>query len=149
MHSCSAADALAANSSPLQTLSLRLKPCSMRLLLSSALLFLWACSSSHSDEQRRPIDRVHQDRRCIEAVNLYGHEPTGGVVSSESIAKDVAYRYLKAVYPNDRHLRPMIATLSNGVWTVNGTLPGPSTGGVAGIALCQSNGRVLEITHEK
>ena len=121
----------------------------MRFLLTSALLCLSACSSGHSDEERRPLDRVHQDRRCAQALNLYGHEPIGGVVSSERIAKEVAYAYLKAIYPNDRHLRPMTAILSNGVWAVNGTLPKGSIGGVAGIALCQSNGRVLEITHGK
>jgi len=70
-------------------------------------------------------------------------------VNSESIAKDVAYAYLKGVYPNDRHLRPMTATSTDGVWTVNGTLPSGSVGGVAGITLCQSNGRVLEIAHGK
>jgi hypothetical protein len=125
------------------------KPHSMRLPLASALLFSSACSSGHSDDQRRALDRVHQDRRCAEAVNLYGREPAGGAVSTESIAKDVAYAYLKSLYPNDRHLRPMTATLTDGVWTVNGTLPTGSVGGAGGIALCQSNGRVLEITHGK
>jgi hypothetical protein len=121
----------------------------MRLLLASVLLLVSACSSGSSDEQRRPLDRAHQDRRCAEALNLYGHEPENGVVSSESIAKGVAHAYLKSTYPEDHHLRPMTAILSNGVWTLTGTLPTGSIGGVAGIAICQSNGRVLEITHSK
>lgn len=70
-----------------------------------------------------------------------------GVVSSESVAIAVAYAYLKVVYPDDRHLRPMRASLEHGVWTVNGTLPKGWIGGVAGISICQSNGRVLEIAH--
>lgn len=120
----------------------------MRLVLASVLL-LAGCSSAHSDERRRPLDRLHQDSRCAETVNLYGHEPDDGVVSSESIAVDVAYAYLKAIYPDDRYLRPMRARLNNGVWVVNGSLPKHMLGGVAGISLCQSNGRVLEITHGK
>jgi len=121
----------------------------MRLLFASTLFVVSACSSSHSDEQRRPLDRTHQDQRCAEPVDLYGREPQDGIVSSPSIAEDVAYTYLQAIYPNDRHLRPMTATLKNGVWTVNGRLPKGSVGGVAGITLCQSNGRVLEIAHGK
>jgi hypothetical protein len=120
----------------------------MRLLLAS-LFFVTACSSGRADEQRHELDRVNGDRRCAEPVNIYGHEPESGVVSTASIAKNVAFSYLKVVYPEDRHLSPMSATLSNGVWTVRGTLPEPSIGGVAGITLCQSNGRVLEIAHGK
>jgi hypothetical protein len=125
----------------------------MRLFFASALFLVAACSSEHRDEQRRPLDALHQDTRCKEAASFDKREPHhrvlshAGLISSESIAKDVAYSYLKAVYPDDRYLRPMTATLSNGVWTVNGTLPKAMLGGVAGIALCQSNGRVLEIAH--
>jgi hypothetical protein len=121
----------------------------MRFVLAAAILSVSACSPNKGDEQQRQLDRVHQDRRCAEPVSLYSHEPTNGIASSERIAKDVAFAYLKGIYPNDRHLRPMTATLSNGVWTVNGTLPKGSIGGVAGLTLCQSNGRVLEIAHGK
>jgi hypothetical protein len=121
----------------------------VRSTLTSALLVVSACSSSNPDEQRQSLDRLHQDRRCAEAVNLYGNEPEGGVVSSVGVAEDVAFRYLSAIYPDDRHIRPMRASLRNGVWTVNGTLPKDWIGGVAGIELCQSNGRVLTIAHGK
>jgi hypothetical protein len=125
----------------------------MRLLLASALLLVSACSSDHSDERHRPLDRLHQDPRCAETTNVDMRAPQDrvvgrdGVVSSESIAKQIAYSYLNAVYPKDITLRRMTATLSNGVWIVNGTLPKDSFGGVAGIAICQSNGRVLEVAH--
>jgi hypothetical protein len=125
----------------------------MRLILASVLLLVAGCSSQHSDEQQRPLDRLHQDPRCSEEISSDKRDPhhrvlsDAGVISSESIAKDVAYGYLKAVYPDDRYLRPMTATLSNGVWTVNAGLPKEMIGGVAGIALCQLNGRVLEIAH--
>src|SRR5205085_7147284 len=97
----------------------------MRLLLASTLLLVPACSSEHRDESR-PLDASHQDARCSEGARFDEREPhhsilrSACVISSESIAKDVAYSYLKAVYPNDRHLRPMEASLNKGVWTVNG-----------------------------
>src|SRR6476469_2341913 len=127
----------------------------MRVRFASALLLVGACSSGHSDEQQRPLDRLHQDPRCDEAATFDAREPglrgvsSNGVVSSERIAKDVAFRYLNSVYPNDRTLRRLKATLANGVWTVNGTLPKERLGGAAGISLCQSNGRVLEVAHGK
>jgi len=95
------------------------------------------------ESQPRSLDRQHQDPRCAEA----GDFPADGVVGSEAIAKDVAYRYLKSVYLDDRHIRPMRATLKSGVWAVRGTLPEGWIGGVAEIDLCQSNGRVLTIAH--
>ncbi len=125
----------------------------MRLLLATVVLSVSACSSAQPDEQRRKLDRLHQDPRCDEAVTM--REPqvrfvgSAGVVNSESIAKDIAYTYLKAVYPEDRHLRPMRVTFRNGVWTVNGTLPKDMVGGVAAVEICQSNGRVLQIAHGK
>jgi hypothetical protein len=119
----------------------------MRLVVASALLFLCACSHQDRDDSWRALDRVHQDQRCAEPVGFY--EPKGGVVSSASIGEAAAYAYLKAIYPNDNHLRPMTANLTNGVWTVSGTLPKGSVGGVATILLCQSNGRVLQIIHGK
>ncbi|TAK09845.1 MAG: hypothetical protein EPO38_08880 [Rhizorhabdus sp.] len=121
----------------------------MRLIFISALSVLGACSPENQDGQRHPLDRLKQDPGCSKPVDLYGHEPDGGVVSSAGIAKNVAYQYLRAVYPEDQHLRPLQASLRGGVWTVNGTLPEGSIGGVAGIRLCQSNGRVLQITHGK
>ena len=125
----------------------------MRLLFASALFLVCASSSKQSDEQRRPLDRAHQDARCNEEASFDKRMPDhrvlsdAGVISNERIAKDVAYGYLKTVYPDDPYLRPMTATLAKGVWTVNGTLPKEMLGGVGGIALCQSNGRVLEIAH--
>jgi len=110
-----------------------------------ALLAIAGCSSRNPDEQQRSLDRVHQDKSCADAVGFY--EPETGVVSSEAIAKEVAYRYLKSAYPTDRHLRPMTASLKNGVWTVSGSMPKNAAGGVAAIELCQSNGRVLVMSH--
>src|SRR4051794_28161243 len=110
----------------------------MRLAIAAALLLVSACSSGQPDERRRPLDRLHQDARCSEPTSADMRElharslDNVGVVSSESVAIDVAYAYLKAVYPDDRHLRPMTANLDRGVWTVNGTLPKGSIGGVAG-----------------
>lgn len=127
----------------------------MRLLLVFAALSICGCSSGQADERRHKLDRLHQDPRCNEAVSTDMREPhvrsvgSDGVVNTERVAKNIAHTYLKVVYPEDRHLRPMRVTLSNGVWTVNGTLPKGLVGGVAGITICQSNGRVLEIAHGK
>lgn len=118
----------------------------MKRLAGLAVLLLASCSPE-GDAQSLPLDEARQDRRCAERVAFY--QPPSGVVSNEAIAKEVAFAYLRRVYPEDDHLRPMTAHLRNGVWHVLGYMPEGMFGGVAHIELCQSNGRVLIIYHEQ
>ena len=43
--------------------------------------------------------------------------------------------------------RPFVATLSNGVWFVRGSLPANSVGGVVEAEIAATDGRVLRIRH--
>ena len=74
-------------------------------------------------------------------------QPPDGMLGTDAIAKDVALRYLREVFPEDDHLEPLTTSLENGVWKFHGYLEKGAMGGVAYIELCQSNGRVLTVYH--
>lgn len=87
------------------------------------------------------------DKRCAASVDRF--QPKGGVVRDAKTAEAVALAYLTPVYGEAKIRRemPLRATVSNEVWTVNGTLPRGSLGGTAQILICQRNGTVLSIIH--
>jgi hypothetical protein len=82
-----------------------------------------------------------------------GYQPNGGVVASRELAVRVAGLYLAHAYGAGvvRREMPLRAIRRGDIWFVEGTLRGgPHTkGGVAQITLCRSNGRVLQMDHEK
>lgn len=94
-----------------------------------------------------PLDEARQDRRCADRQDAY--RPENGVVSTEAIAKEVGFQYLREVFPDDDHLRPLAASLSDGVWHVTGSYPPGYIDNVAHILICQSNGRVLGLWHDQ
>jgi hypothetical protein len=88
--------------------------------------------------------------RCVQAE---GHPPAKGILSDRASALRIADIYLRSIYGSrtiDRQ-RPLRASLQQGVWHVEGTWQGGSDekGGVAEIELCQVNGQVVLVTHEK
>jgi NTF2 fold immunity protein len=89
------------------------------------------------------------DTRCAANVDLV--QPKSGVIGNETIAEAVAWTYLTPIYGKETIGRemPLRASLSDGIWSVNGTLPPGSVGGTAQILLCQRNGTVLSIIHYK
>ena len=48
---------------------------------------------------------------------------------------------------NIENERPFHAEMSNGVWTVTGSLPENCVGGVAEIDIQQSDGKILRVSH--
>ena len=115
---------------------------SMRSILSIAALAVSACSSATQEQQQqRPFDVRHQDSRCAQAVE--GFHPSGGVISSELVAKKVALQYLSPMFDGDE-LR-LAAKLQNGIWIVTRAGDASRLGGTADIRMCQSNGRVLAV----
>ena len=74
------------------------------------------------------------------------------MVSSEATAKDLASAYWKAIFAEtdaqaEQALRrPLKAELENGVWHVETTLPKDALGIQLFVQICQSNGRVLQLT---
>lgn len=72
------------------------------------------------------------------------------MVPNEAVAREVAKVYLTAVYGQAQieSQLPLIVSLKDRVWTVNGSFNRKhSMGGVAEIELAQQDGRVLRLTH--
>jgi hypothetical protein len=89
------------------------------------------------------------DSRCAASIDRV--QPNTGVIGSQTIAEAVAFAYLTPIYGEAaiRSEMPFRVSLSDGIWTVNGTLPPGRAGGTAEIRLCQRNGTVLSIIHYK
>ena len=89
------------------------------------------------------------DRRC--ATHIDGFQPKNGVIGNQQIAEAVALTYLSSIYGTAviRREMPLRASLTDGVWTVRGTLTPGSFGGTAEILLCQRSGTVLSVIHYK
>jgi hypothetical protein len=89
------------------------------------------------------------DPRCSGRIGP--HQLPRGVISSPSIAKQVAEIYLTSIYGADviREEKPLVVSMRAGVWRVTGSLKAGWKGGVAQIDLCQTTGQVLSFDHEK
>jgi hypothetical protein len=92
------------------------------------------------------MNETKQRPECRDRIGSY--QPENGVVATDQIAREVGYYYLNDVYPQDQ-LRPLSAVLDSGVWKVSGNHPKGTPGGAAHILICQSNGRVLRMWHDK
>ncbi|WP_187371489.1 NTF2 fold immunity protein [Methylobacterium oryzihabitans] len=96
-----------------------------------------------------PVLVEASDRRCASPVDLAALDR--GIVPDAATAEAVAFVYLASIY-GEAHIRgelPLRARLSDGIWTVEGTLPPGFVGGTAQILLCQRNGTVLSVIHFK
>ena len=137
---------------------MRLSGVMLRLAATFALLASGCSPTSTSVSQQEP-ERVRlslreQDPRCRDTVES-GLAPGSfdyGVVSSAATAKRTAEGYFRAMFsrsdvPVDEVLRqPMAAELRRGVWNVATTVPKEAVGVHFLVKICQSNGRVLELT---
>ena len=78
--------------------------------------------------------------------------PPNGFVPDAATAIRVAESILVPIYGEEKVLseRPFRASLSGGVWTIEGTLPaGRSAGGVALVKLAKRDARVIQVIHGK
>jgi hypothetical protein len=87
------------------------------------------------------------------ATTLAAQAPTpkNGFIPDEHTAILVAEAILSPIYGEDniKGERPFHATLTQGVWTVEGSLPPGWDGGVAMIRIDQRTGAVLSYIHGK
>lgn len=76
---------------------------------------------------------------------------TDGVVPNEASAIKIAVAAWEPVYGADLIAaeKPFRATLADGVWTVQGSLPKGGKGGVALAEITQEEGRILRLCHGK
>ena len=130
------------------------------MLRAAATLALLTTGCSQADRAASPqeTERVRvasdQDARCREAVanglapGLFDY----GVASSARTAKDLARIYWRAMFAHSNNpveqvlRRPLTAELRDGVWHVATTVPKDALGVQYFVQICQSNGRVLELT---
>ena len=79
----------------------------------------------------------------------HSFKPQAGFVPNEATAVAIAEAVLKPIYgaPSIERQRPFKATLEDGKWRVQGSLPSSHLGGVAEAWIAADDGRVLRVTH--
>ncbi len=77
--------------------------------------------------------------------------PKGGVIPDEATAIKVAVAVWEPIYGAEQIAKekPYRATLANGIWTVQGSLPKGSVGGVVLAEISKADGRILRLSHGK
>ena len=77
--------------------------------------------------------------------------PKTGAVPNEATAIKIAVAVWEPIYGADKIAdeKPFRATLADGVWTVQGSLPKGWMGGVALAEISKADGRILRISHGK
>jgi hypothetical protein len=76
-------------------------------------------------------------------------KPKQGYVPDAKTAIRIAVAVWEPIYGEEQiaKQKPYTATLTNGVWTVEGSLPGPMLGGVAVAEIMKEDGRILGVSH--
>ena len=82
-------------------------------------------------------------------VSAQSVEPKAGLVPDEQTAIRIAVAIWEPIYGKESisRERPYRAVLSNGIWTVTGSLPQNMVGGVAVAEISQADARVLRVSH--
>ena len=77
--------------------------------------------------------------------------PPGGYVPDAATAIKIAVAVWEPIYGRKQiqSQKPFQATLRDGVWTVYGSLPPNTPGGVAEADISKKDGRVLRVIHGK
>jgi hypothetical protein len=80
--------------------------------------------------------------------------PKDGYVPTEDVAIKIAVAVWEPIYGAGKIARqkPFHATLADGIWTVEGSLPGPKgqvKGGVALAEISKADGRIIRVIHGK
>ena len=78
-------------------------------------------------------------------------KPKEGYVPNAETAIKIALAVWAPIYGADKieKEKHFQATLSNGIWTVTGTLPTGMVGGVAEIDIAKDDARILRVIHGK
>ena len=79
------------------------------------------------------------------------YKPKEGFVPDERTAIAIAVAVWTPIYGEKQIAgeKPYVATLKDGIWTVEGSLPKGWTGGVAIAEIAQSDGRIIAVVHGK
>ena len=79
----------------------------------------------------------------------HSYVPADGFVPESVTAARIAAAVWAPIYGERRveSQRPLRAALRRGIWTVTGTLPPGSAGGVALAEIAKRDGRILRVSH--
>lgn len=85
------------------------------------------------------------------AEDKHNYKPKKGYVPDEKTAIRIAVAVWIPIYGEKQieEEKPYHANLDNGVWTVMGSLPENSVGGVAEAEIAKDNGCILRVSHGK
>ncbi len=77
--------------------------------------------------------------------------PPAGYVPDAATAIKIAVAVWEPIYGRDHiaQKKPFHATLKDGIWTVDGSLPKNSPGGVPEAEIAQKDGKILRVSHGK
>ncbi len=81
----------------------------------------------------------------------HSYMPLAGYVPDAATAIRIAVAVWEPIYGREHiaQKRPFHAKLKDGVWTIEGSLPGGWNGGVPEADISQKDGRILRISHGK
>lgn len=85
------------------------------------------------------------------AWQKHSARPAKGFVPDEKTAIRIAVAVWSPIY-GEEHIeneKPYIASLKNGVWTVQGSLRKGWVGGVAVAEIAKDDGRILRVSHSR
>jgi hypothetical protein len=79
----------------------------------------------------------------------HSYVPPKGFVPDAKTAIRIAVAVWSPIYgeAQTQSEKPFVASLKNGVWTVEGSLPKDRAGGVAIAEISKSDGRILRVSH--
>jgi hypothetical protein len=81
----------------------------------------------------------------------HGFKPKDGYVPDGKTAIKIAVAVWEPIYGEEQVAKekPYRATLTHGVWTVEGSLPASVVGGAAVAEIAKDDGRILRVSHGK
>ena len=82
-------------------------------------------------------------------IAKHSFKPKDGYVPDAKTAIKIAVAVWEPIYGEDKIAgeKPYRAHLANGVWTVEGSLPAGSVGGVAIAEIAKDDGKILRVSH--
>ena len=105
------------------------------------VLFIFISTLAFGGSPKKPVD----DRNIRP-----GYIPKAGFVPDAKTAIKIAEAIWIPIYGEHIYKeKPYTVRLKKGVWSVEGSLPGESKGGVAFILIQKSDGKILRVIHGK
>jgi hypothetical protein len=88
---------------------------------------------------------------CAAESQKHNFKPLAGYVPDQETAIKIAVAVWSPIYGKEKieKEKPYKATLTKGIWYVNGSLPKDWIGGVAEAEIAKDDGRIIRISHGK